>query len=124
MKKILIILACLFLMGIACKAKQASALPGLKEYQCTWTANTETDLAGYYLYWRTASGSFSDTNRVQCAKTVTSQKLTGVVPTNTILALTAYDTAGNESAFSATVPFAADGSAPGSPAGLAVVPIP
>ena len=100
------------------------ALPGVKQHQVTWTANTETDLNGYYLYWRTSTGTFSDTNRVQCAKTATSQLLTGIVPNNTILALTAFDVAGNESAFSATVPFAVDGTAPSSPAGLAVVPVP
>jgi len=124
MRKILFCLMIAVFMIIGCKAKQAQAMPGLKEYQASWTANTETDLAGYYLYWRTATGSFNDTNRVQCAKTATTQKLTGVVPNNTTIALTAFDNAGNESAFSATVPFVADGTAPGSPNGLAVTAVP
>ena len=124
MRKLFLILVVLVMMAVSCQDKPAQALPGVKQVQATWTANTETDLNGYYLYWRTASGSFSDANRIQCAKTATSQLLTGLVPNNTIIALTAFDTSGNESAFSATVPFAVDGTAPSSPSGLAVVPIP
>ena len=124
MRKLLIIAIGILLLVAPCNKKEATALPGLKTWQATWTANTETDLNGYYLYWRTATGSFSDANRIQCAKSATTQLLTGVVPSNTILALTAFDTAGNESAFSATVPFVADGTAPSSPAGLGVIAAP
>jgi hypothetical protein len=120
MKKILFMIVAITLMtgGIA------FSLPGSKTYMASWTANTETDLNGYYLYWRTSSGSFSNTNRIACAKTATTQVLTGLVPNNTIIALTAFDVAGNESAFSAEVPFVGDSSAPSAPAGLKIELVP
>lgn len=124
MKKVIIVLSVIMLMFVAYKAKQVAAMPGVKTWMLKWDANTESDLNGYYLYWRTSTGTFSDTNRIACAKTATSQVLTGTVPNNVILALTAFDVAGNESAFSAEIPFVKDGTAPSSPAGLAVVPVP
>ena len=124
MKKLIVILSVISFMFISCGPKQAAAMPGVKTWQAAWNANTETDLDGYYLYWRTTSGTFSDTNRIRCAKTATTQVLTGTVPNNVILALTAVDVAGNESAFSTEVPFVKDGTAPSSPGGLAVVPVP
>lgn len=124
MKKLILVLIALTFIFIACQSKEATAMPGLKQWQLQWTANTEADLDGYYLYWRTATGAFNDTNRLRCAKTATSQLLTGVVPNNTILALTAIDVSLNESDFSTTVPFAKDGTACSSPGGVAVVPVP
>lgn len=114
MKRIALISFIVFLYG-----SLVFALPGSKEYEAYWNANTESDLAGYYLYWRTSSGSFNDTNRVDCGLD-TSILLTGNVPNKTILALTAYDDSGNESDFSAEVPFDQDGQAPSSPSGLGV----
>jgi hypothetical protein len=124
MKKLIFIILAVSFVFVACGPKPASALPGVKTWMAAWNANTETDLNGYYLYWRTTTGTFSDTNKVMCAKTATTQVLTGIVPNNCILALTAFDVAGNESAFSTEVPFVKDGTAPSSPAGLAVVPVP
>jgi hypothetical protein len=120
MKKIL------FVLMLLCIASNGFALPGVKtqNMQATWTANTETDLNGYYLYWRTNTGQFSDANRIACAKTATSQILTGLVPPNTIIALTAFDVAGNESGFSNEVPFVVDGTAPSSPQSLKIVAVP
>lgn len=124
MRKIIVLLMCLAFCFVCCKAKPAQALPGVKTWMLSWTANTETDLAGYYLYWRTPTGTFSDANRVVCAETATTQVLTGVVPNNCILALTAYDDAGNESAFSVEVPFVKDGTAPSSPKDPVVKAVP
>ena len=65
-----------------------------------WDANTETTLAGYYLYWGTQSGSYTQP-RVMISKTLTTYTLTGLDPNLTYYAaLTAFDIAGNESDFS------------------------
>lgn len=93
------------------------ALPGPKQYEAAWIANTEADLAGYYLYWRDPSGTFNDTDKVDCGLSTT-QLLTGVVPNKTVLALTAYDTSENESEFSEELPFDQDSQAPGTPSGF------
>jgi hypothetical protein len=93
------------------------ALPGSKQYEAAWEANTEADLAGYYLYWRDTSGAFNDTDRVDCGLNTT-QLLTGVVPNKTVLALTAYDTSDNESEFSEELPFDQDSQAPNGPSGF------
>lgn len=114
MKKIITISLLAFLYG-----SLVFALPGSKQYSAVWTANTEQDLAGYYLYWRTSNGAFNNTNKVDCGLS-TSQLLTGVVPNKTILALTAYDSSGNESEFSSEVPFDQDDQAPNPPSGLSV----
>ena len=118
MKKLLLLFIAMLV------AATSYGLPSTKKYQATWTANTETDLAGYRLYWRTSTGSFSDTNRITVAKTATSQLLTGLVPENSIIALTAFDEAGNESGFSNEVPFVGDGTAPSPPTGCNVVAVP
>lgn len=99
------------------------ALPGSKQFQAVWTANTEADLAGYFLYWRDPSGAFNDTDKVDCGLN-TSQLLTGEVPNKTVLALTAYDTSGNESEFSSELPFDQDSQAPNSPNGFAIQRVP
>jgi hypothetical protein len=99
------------------------ALPGSKQYEAVWTANTEADLEGYYLYWRDNSGSFNDTDKVDCGLN-TSQLLTGIVPNKTVLAITAYDTSGNESEFSAELPFDQDSQAPNSPSGFLLQRVP
>lgn len=126
MKKLILIVLALAFIFVACGPKQAAALPGVKTnpMMAQWNANTESDLNGYYLYWKSGTSAFTDANRITIAKTATTQVLTGIVPPNTIIALTAFDVAGNESGFSAQVPFVVDGTAPTSPAGLAVVPVP
>ena len=63
-----------------------------------WAANTETDLAGYKVYAGTASGSYSTTVDVG---NVTTFKLINLLQGHTYyFAITAYDTAGNESGYS------------------------
>ena len=64
----------------------------------TWSANTETDLAGYRVYYGTASGSYSASID---AKKVTAYSVTGLDAGKTYyFALKAYDAAGNLSAYS------------------------
>ena len=63
-----------------------------------WDANTESDLAGYKVYYGTASGSYGTPVNVG---NVTTYQLTGLTPGQVYyLALTAYDPAGYESGFS------------------------
>lgn len=94
------------------------ALPGTKKYKATWNANTEPDLAGYSLYWRVPGGEFTDANKIITVQT--EQLLTGVVPVGSEIALTASDTAGNESLFSDVLFFDLDSIAPAVPGGLSI----
>ena len=63
-----------------------------------WDPNTEPDLAGYRVYYGTASGTYGAPIDV---KKVTTYTLTGLTLGQTyFLAVTAYDTSGNESDYS------------------------
>ncbi|MCG3115415.1 MAG: DNRLRE domain-containing protein [Candidatus Manganitrophus sp. SA1] len=66
----------------------------------TWNANTEADLAGYRVYFGTASRTYGPSVNVGKA---TSHTLTGLANQTYFFAVTAYDTAGKESAFSVEV---------------------
>jgi len=93
-------------------------LPGVKKWKLTWTANTETDLAGYYLYWKSGVQAFDNARRVDVGKVITYNLDT--IPVNNDLALTAYDTSGNESLFSDSIFFEKDMVAPVKVNGLAI----
>jgi len=97
--------------------------PKVDKHRAVWDANSESDLAGYYLYWRTPSGAFSDTNRVQIPGTPTSPEFdlsTLNLSVGTyFIAVTAYDMADNESGPSNEAPF--DNTVPANPSGTAVV---
>jgi hypothetical protein len=68
------------------------------ELSLAWDANTEPDLAGYYIYYGTASGDYFDPINVGDVTEVT---LTGFDDGGTYyFAATAYDEDGNESAYS------------------------
>jgi large repetitive protein len=64
--------------------------------QVTWTADTDSDLAGYKVYWGTASGAYGT------PASVTSGTLYDIssvqAGTTYYVAVSAYDTSGNESA--------------------------
>ncbi len=66
----------------------------------SWNANTESDLAGYYLYYGSQSGTY--TTKTDVGK-VTSYELGAQSGTTYYLAITAYDTSGNESGYSSEV---------------------
>ena len=69
--------------------------------QVTWNANTETDLAGYNVYYGTSSGKYSVCINVG---NVTSYKIDNLTQGTTYyFIVTALDYAGNESADSAEV---------------------
>ena len=65
-----------------------------------WNASTESDLAGYKVYRGTGSGSYG-APLTTLPKTTTSYTATGLQNGTTyFFAITAYDSAGNESTFS------------------------
>jgi len=88
--------------------------------QITWNANSDTDLAGYKVYYGTASKTYGAPIDV---KNVTSYTLalTPATAATYYFAITAYDTSGNESAKSAEVSlFVPDANAPTIPSGVLV----
>jgi hypothetical protein len=93
----------------------------VEAHTATWDANTEPDLAGYYLYWRpvtTPVTAWNNTQRVQIVSgpnIVKTYDLTLSIIINGAyqICVTAYDTAGNESGLSNIVPFPLD--LPGAP---------
>ena len=65
----------------------------------SWNANTDTDLAGYLIYYGTESGNYSACYDVG---KITSYGITGVQSGTTIyIAMAAYDTSQNDSALTA-----------------------
>lgn len=70
----------------------------------TWTANAEPDLAGYKIYVGTASGTYSYPGSAFVTGTVTTYTVSNLPKDQTyFFAMTAYDSAGNESPLSAEV---------------------
>src|SRR4030042_5016555 len=75
-----------------------SSTDAAAQIRLAWNQNTETDLAGYLLHYGTASRSYGTPIDVGNA---TSYTLTGLTPgVRYYFAVTAYDTAYNESGFS------------------------
>ncbi|KHE90274.1 MAG: fibronectin type III domain-containing protein [Candidatus Scalindua rubra] len=71
------------------------------QFALSWTANTESDLAGYKVYYGNTSGNYDANVDVG---NQTNYTLTGLVNGQTYyVAVTAYDSSGNESAFSSEV---------------------
>ncbi|MFQ5709665.1 MAG: dockerin type I domain-containing protein [bacterium] len=80
----------------------SNAASAFETVHVSWDPNQEADLAGYYIYYGTASRRYSDSVNVHLA---TSRDLR--LPTNQtyFLAVTAYDRTGNSSEFSKEVVF-------------------
>ena len=69
-----------------------------------WTANGEPDLAGYKVYVGTASGTYSFPGSAFVTGKVTNYTVSNLPKGQTyFLAISAYDSAGNESPLSAEV---------------------
>jgi predicted phage tail protein len=67
------------------------------DVKLAWNANTESDLAGYKVYYGTASRSYGPSTNTG---NVTSYTVTGLSTGTYYFAVTAYDSSGNESGFS------------------------
>lgn len=69
-----------------------------------WDPNSESNLAGYHIYWGTVSRSYENKATIG---TETSYPITGLQEETTYyIAVTAYDTDGNESDYSAELAYA------------------
>jgi len=109
----------LIMVTILLFSSMAFALPGTKSWKAVWDANTEDDLAGYYLYWRADGQEFTDSRRLDC----------GIIPEHSLgdslngnyIAVTAYDDSGNESGWSNELFFDKDSSAPAAVSGFQIV---
>jgi fibronectin type 3 domain-containing protein len=68
----------------------------------SWSASASADVAGYRVYWGTSSGSYAQAQGAGInTGSATSYTVTGLTVGRTYyFAVTAYDAAGNESAFS------------------------
>ena len=111
MKKLFTILAILAIAGIA----QAATV------QVTWNPNTEPDLSGYKLYHGTASGQYGEPVDVGNV-TGHVMEITPEYGATYYFPLTAYDTSGNESGYSAEATcFIPDGVKPEKPTGLRAI---
>lgn len=90
------------------------------------TVNTDgtpcTDLGGYFVYWKSGPGVFRDDNRTTIVGAVTTFNLRtlGLPPAIYIIAVSAYDLEGNESALSNEVSW--DAILPGPPNNKPVKP--
>ena len=85
------------------------SLAGAASVNVSWNPNTETDLAGYRIYYGTNSRIYGVPIPVGKISTYTVDNLASA--TTYYLALTAIDTSGNESGFSDEIPVTTTSSA-------------
>lgn len=77
--------------------------PPSGKYVARWDANSESNLAGYYLYWKNEGGSYSKKKRRQVAVGSNPSydlRYLKLPSGRHIIAVTAFDVYGNESGFS------------------------
>jgi fibronectin type 3 domain-containing protein len=74
--------------------------PTISSATLTWDSNTDSDLAGYKIYQAIASGVYGAALATVPAGTVTYQATGLSANTTYFFVITAYDIAGNESAYS------------------------
>lgn len=100
----------------------AFSLPGdTKIWKLTWDPNSDDDLAGYKVYFSPTDGGWNTTAMLGVTKSPAPfQTLTGVVPQNRYLCVTAVDLSGNESPKSVTIFFDKDITAPVAVKGLVI----
>lgn len=101
----------------------SSALAAGGKATLTWDPNTEADLAGYKVYFGTASGKYGPAVDVGKTATPAAPSYSVTIPNDGayFFAVTAYDTAGNESGFSAEVSKTIDSTPPAAPNNLRAV---
>lgn len=115
MKKVLVLLMVVFAASFSMAQSEMVKL--------VWDANTETDLAGYKMYWGDVSGSYGtpvDVGLVTEHPLDLSEWTDGVY----YFAVTAYDNRGNESGYSNEVSYEVDHTAPTPPVGCRILKIP
>jgi len=110
MKRFLFVVALLLLPSLAL------AMPGISPKKAAWDPNTEADLKGYRLYYGADLASLNPADMIDVGN-VLEYPLDGI--TAPFIALTAYDTSGNESEFGDLVPL--DNAAPDANSTLRVV---
>lgn len=77
--------------------------PKVDKAKAVWDANTEVDLAGYYLYWKSFGGAYSDSSRTTNSVSPTPNfnlNTLSLAPGVYIIAVSAFNIAGNESGLS------------------------
>lgn len=105
-------------LGIALSLFLASPALAAGKAILTWDANTEPDLAGYKVYFGTASKKYG--SPIDVGK-VTTKTIEPLQDGTYFFAVTAYDTSGNESGFSNEVSKTIDSTPPSPPSGLKVL---
>ena len=107
-------LCCALTVALWCAVSSAQAASAT----VSWDANQESDLAGYLLHYGASPGAYEGT---QDTGATTSYDLPGL-PNEGMLcvAVSAYDTSGNESPLSQEVCATYDHQAPAAPTGLTV----
>lgn len=111
-------LALVFVLAMASSAFAAGGKAVL-----SWDANHEADLAGYKVYYGTASRSYGPAIDVGKTATPLAPSYSISLPNDGtyFFAVTAYDTQGNESALSAEVSKTIDGTPPAPPSNFRVL---
>lgn len=111
MKKIFLVLVMLFVF---------SGLVYAESVSLSWNANTESDLAGYKVYYGNSTGNYDNSFDIGNQLSHTLENL--AVGQSYYIALTAYDIWGNESGYSNEVSYTAtDTTPPGSPVNLKII---
>lgn len=87
-------------------------IPKCRAASLAWNANTEKDLAGYTVYFGTASGHYTSVYKPGNVTSIDLQDLELYEGKTYYVALTAYDYSINESAFSSELTFFADDEIP------------
>ena len=116
----LIVLAvvAVLLQGVAIQAQEGYNPVGLR-----WDPNSESDLAGYKIYEKTASGAYEEL--AICVAPTTEVMFGPATPHpdgGYCWVATAYDVAGNESGYSDEVCAIFDAGAPAAPTGCVTIP--
>jgi hypothetical protein len=87
--------AAISFLAFSANESQAQTNPTLS---FSWDAASDTDLAGYRLYWRIPAGSYNTTNRIGIANPAAlTYTLSTLAEGTYYFQVTAYDAAGNES---------------------------
>jgi len=99
MKNLLILLVLCFAAGSCQKRESDARNLSINQAVATWSPNVESDLAGYKVHRGTASRNYDFSVIVTAPDTSTT--ISGLIAgTKYFFAVTAFDTAGNESGFS------------------------